>query len=114
MPLSELDFASAKDEVQRFVGARAWRLRHGLPEHVFAGFAHETKPFGVDLRSPVQVETLAAAVRTASKRDGPDARVVVTEMLPEPEGAWVPDAEGRTYVSELRLQFVAPEPFVRS
>jgi hypothetical protein len=110
-PLHELGFASAKDEVQRFAGARAWRLEQDLPEHVFAGFAHETKPFGVDFRSPAQVQALAASVRAGIRKGDPEGRVVISEMLPAPEGAWVPDGQGRTYVSELRLQFVDPEPF---
>lgn len=112
LALGDLDFAAARSEGERFVGARAWRRRFGLPEHVFVGFAHETKPFGVDLRSPVLVEALAASVRAGTRRD-PEAPVVVSEMLPAPGGAWVPDAEGRTYVSELRLQFVDPEPYRR-
>ncbi len=109
--LSDLGFASAKDEVERFAGARAWRLQQGLPEHVFAGFAHETKPFGVDFRSPAQVQALAASIRAGIRKGDPEARVVISEMLPAPDGAWVPDGQGRTYVSELRLQFVDPEPF---
>jgi hypothetical protein len=108
MPVAELDFAEASDEVVRFAGARAWRLRHDLPEQIFCMFTHETKPFGVDLRSPVQVEVLVEAARAALRRDGPQARVSVSEMLPGPSGSWLPDAAGRRYVSELRLQLVDP------
>jgi hypothetical protein len=36
--------------------------------------------------------------------------MTITEMLPTPEQAWVPDRAGRRYVSELRLQVVDPQP----
>ena len=114
LPVEDLAFVHGKDEVERFVGARAWRKRHGLPEHVFVGLASETKPFGVDLRSPVQVEALGKAVRSGQAQTGQTGTVLVTEMLPGPDGAWVPDREGLSYVSELRLQFVDPVPFRRS
>jgi hypothetical protein len=41
---------------------------------------------------------------------GDEVRLSVTEMLPEPRYAWVPDAQGRRYLSELRLQVRDPVP----
>jgi hypothetical protein len=34
--------------------------------------------------------------------------VTITELLPTPEQAWVPDAAGRRYYSELRLHVRDP------
>jgi hypothetical protein len=31
-------------------------------------------------------------------------------MLPTPDGAWLPDTEGRRYFCELRIQVRDPEP----
>jgi hypothetical protein len=50
---------------------------------------------------------MLSAARVAS---GDDVRLSVTEMLPLPCHAWVPDAEGRRYLSELRLQIRDPNP----
>jgi hypothetical protein len=47
-------------------------------------------------------------VRAARQRAGGDVAVVVSEALPGPHDAWVPDAQGRRYQSELRLQVVDP------
>ncbi|KAF0648688.1 lantibiotic dehydratase [Streptomyces fradiae] len=106
LPGAGLDFAGEKDEARRFVRARAWRARHGMPRFVFVALPTEPRPFYVDFDSPVYVNILAKAVRRMVRRE-PEARAVVTEMLPTPEQAWLVDDEGRAYTSELR--FVAVE-----
>jgi surfactin synthase thioesterase subunit len=88
----------------RFLAARRWRARLGLPERVFIRLGTETKPFYVDFRSPHYVRSLCSFLRSAAAGGGGDAGVVVTEMLPTPDQAWVPDADGNRYFSELRLQ----------
>ena len=52
--------------------------------------------------------SLCAMVRTARQQGGGAVAVVVSEALPGPEQAWVPDRQGRRYQSELRLQVVDP------
>ncbi|WP_440902621.1 hypothetical protein, partial [Actinosynnema sp.] len=62
----------------------------------------EPRPFYVDFDSPVYVNVLAKAVRRLARQD-PAARLVVSEMLPNPEQAWLTDGEGAKYSSELRF-----------
>ncbi|MFD0269090.1 lantibiotic dehydratase [Streptomyces sp. NPDC127106] len=102
LPPADLDFAGEKDEARRFVRARRWRERHGLPRFVFTVLPTETRPFYVDFDSPVYVNVLAKALRRMSRKD-PQGRAVFTEMLPGPEDTWLTDDEGNAYTSELRF-----------
>ncbi|MEO7735412.1 MAG: lantibiotic dehydratase [Kofleriaceae bacterium] len=90
--------------IDRFIAARAWAQRHGLPRFVFLRIPEEAKPCFVDLESPHYVESLARLVRKASK-------VALSEMLPGLDQTWLVDAEGNTYTSELRMALVDPEPW---
>jgi hypothetical protein len=47
--------------------------------------------------------------RGGRRAGGDEVSVVVTEMLPTPDQAWLPDSAGRRYFSELRLH--ARDPF---
>jgi hypothetical protein len=96
-----LAFATLDRGAEQFAAARLWAREHDLPRWVFVKVPEETKPTYVDLESPVYVEIFAKQVRAASV-------VVVSEMLPAPPDTWLPDAEGRTYTSELRLVAVDP------
>ncbi len=99
-----LAFAAERDPARRFAAARAWARANRLPRFVFARVAPtEEKPYFVDLRSPVLVTVLAAAIRRAAGQAPNEALVTITEMLPTPEQAWLPDAEGCRYTSELRM-----------
>ncbi|MER5729489.1 lantibiotic dehydratase [Streptomyces sp. NPDC002138] len=102
LPQSGIDFADEKDEARRFVRARRWRERHGLPRFVFVVLPTETRPFYVDFDSPVYLNILAKALRRLARND-PDGRAVITEMLPSPEQAWLTDDQGAAYTSELRF-----------
>ncbi len=94
----------------RYLTARRWRRSLGLPERVYVKIGTETKPCYVDFSSPLYVGSLAAMLRAAHLSGGPDVPVVVSEMLPDPDDAWVPDGTGQRYFSELRLQFRDPRP----
>ncbi|GAA2669861.1 MULTISPECIES: lantibiotic dehydratase family protein [Actinosynnema] len=98
----ELEFAAEKHEARRFVRARAWRDEHELPRYAFVVSPTEPRPFYVDFDSPVYVNVLAKAVRRLARQD-PAARLVVSEMLPNPEQAWLTDDTGAKYSSELRF-----------
>ncbi|MEU8312740.1 thioesterase domain-containing protein [Micromonospora sp. NPDC048887] len=90
-------------ERDRFLAVRDWRRRLGLPEQVYVKLGTETKPCFVDLSAPAFATTLCAMVRAARVDGGDDVSFTVSEMLPGPEQAWVPDGRGRRYFSELRL-----------
>lgn len=103
-PAAELDFAALADEPARFAAARRWAREQGLPRQVFVKSPTEVKPFYVDLAGPAYVELLTAGVRSARREigDGP-CRFTFTEMLPTPDQAWLPDADGNRYTAECRL-----------
>ncbi|MCK1795225.1 lantibiotic dehydratase family protein [Streptomyces sp. XM4193] len=103
---SATEFAEEKDEARRFVLARRWRTRLGLPRFVFVVSPTESRPFYVDFDSPVYVTILAKALRRLTRKD-PDGTVRITEMLPSPEQTWLTDDQGHRYTSELR--FVATD-----
>ncbi|MFE9675364.1 lantibiotic dehydratase [Streptomyces sp. NPDC006259] len=99
----QLPFARETDEASRFVAARAWAREHGIPRFVFVKAAHETKPFYVDLDSPLFVNAFAHAVRGAPEE--PDGRltIAVSEMLPTSEQTWLTDHQGQRYTCEFRV-----------
>lgn len=105
---SSFGFVGLADERDRYLAVRSWRRRFGLPERVFVKTPNEVKPFYVDLTSPVHVEVFVVALRAAVRAGGPEVAVGISEMLPDAADAWVSDAAGARYVSELRLQFCDP------
>jgi Lantibiotic dehydratase, N terminus len=96
------------NESERFLAARRWRQALGLPERVFVSVASEVKPLFCDLTSPPLVSSLLHMLSAAKVAGGDGVRLSVTEMLPLPDHAWVPDADGRRYLSELRLHLRDP------
>jgi hypothetical protein len=105
--VGETGLTAAVGESQRYLAVRAWRDRLGLPERVFAKLGSESKPVYVDFTGPASVASFIAMVRAAG---GGDVPLVLSEMLPTPQQAWVPDAQGRRYLSELRMTIRDPEP----
>ena len=79
----------------------SWARDEGLPRRVFVRSPLERKPIYLDLDSPTLVRVLARFLRPAAEK-APDAPVVFTEMLPEPDDCWLADDAGR-YTSELRV-----------
>jgi hypothetical protein len=108
--LAESGLTDGKTESERFLAAHRWRQSLGLPERVFIGVASEVKPMFCDLTSPPFVASLLHMLSAARAADGGEVRLSVSEMLPLPGQDWVPDAEGRRYLSELRLQVRDPVP----
>ncbi|HEX8475515.1 MAG TPA: lantibiotic dehydratase [Pyrinomonadaceae bacterium] len=101
---AEMEFAFVKDEAERFVAARRWTHRHGIPRFAFiSASAVEAKPFYMDFDSPAYVNILAKVIRHASELKGEESGVTVTEMLPASDETWLPDAAGQHYTSELRI-----------
>jgi hypothetical protein len=95
---------TARGEREEYLAARRWKAELGLPDHVFVKAATETKPVFADLTSPACVSMVASILRACRRAAGDTAAVTVSEMLPAPEQAWLPDADGQRYLSELRLQ----------
>jgi hypothetical protein len=102
-PAGEMDFAAEKDEAARFLAARRWARGRGMPRFVFVKTPAEVKPFYADFASPVYVNILAKMVRRAVEKNGPDALISVSEMIPAADETWLPDREGRHYTSEFRV-----------
>ncbi|GAB2935035.1 hypothetical protein GCM10027280_23650 [Micromonospora polyrhachis] len=101
--VGETGLASVLGEPERFLAVRRWRQQLGLPEQVYVKLGTETKPCFVDLASPFYAGHLCAMVRAAHREAGDEVSLMISEMLPTPEQAWVPDNEGRHYFSELRI-----------
>ncbi|MBM7076602.1 thioesterase domain-containing protein [Micromonospora humida] len=104
--VGESGLADAAGERDRFLAVRAWRRRLDLPEQVYVKLGSETKPCYADLSSPAFANMFCAMVRAARMGGGTEVSLTVSEMLPGPDDAWVPDAAGRRYLSELRLHVV--------
>lgn len=98
------------DEASRYLAVRRWRDRLGLPEQVFVRVGTEVKPCYVDFTSPAYVAAFVSMVRSARRTGGDRVPLTVSEMLPAPEQAWVPDGAGRRYFSELRMAVRDPAP----
>ncbi|TWH65090.1 lantibiotic dehydratase [Micromonospora olivasterospora] len=107
--VSECGLADVTAERDRFLAVRRWRRDLGLPEQVYVKLGTETKPCFVDLSSPAYAAMFCAMVRAARGDGGDGVSLVVSEMLPTPQDAWVPDGAGRRYFSELRLHIVDEE-----
>jgi len=100
---AELTFADEKDAFELFVKVRRWAAGHGMPRFVFTRTSSEIKPMFVDFDNPLYVAIFAKEIRRAREAHGEAARVSASEMLPAPDQTWLPDAEGQTYTSELRI-----------
>lgn len=100
--------AAATREQDCFLAARRLRAALDLPDQVFVHVEGEVKPCYADLTSPVYARILCKMLRSATRNVGPGAAVTITEMLPGPGRAWLTDAAGRHYSSELRLHLVDP------
>lgn len=104
LPASELAFVHEKDEQERFVAARQWARSNGMPTKLFYKAPKEPKPCYLDIDSPTYVNVFARMVRPMAPSD----RVALTEMTPGVDEAWLTDAQGLRYTSELR--FVVSPP----
>jgi hypothetical protein len=100
---SEIAFATEKTPASRFLAARRWAQEQHMPRFVFVKVASEQKPCFIDFDSPIYVDIFAKLIRRDMERGAHDISITVSEMLPEPDQTWLPDAEGNQYTSELRF-----------
>lgn len=96
------------DRIPEYLAARRLRRALGMPDKVFAKLSTEIKPLYLDLTSPRYLSAFCTMLRAAQRDHGHDTEIVFTEMLPGTEDAWVPDASGQRYFSELRIQLRDP------
>jgi hypothetical protein len=89
------------DERHRFLQLRQWAARLGLPRRVFCSVPGEGKPVYVDFTSIPLTNNLATMLRRIGRDDA--RHVTFSEMLPTPDGCWLKDHQGASFVSELRL-----------
>jgi hypothetical protein len=99
-----------KSAGDRYLAVRRWREELGLPERVFVRVGTEIKPCYVDFTSPAYVAAFLAMLRSAHGTAGDGVRLSISELLPDPDQAWLTDADGLRYFSELRLTVRDPMP----
>ncbi len=100
---AEIAFAKEKSPANRFLAVRRWAMEQGMPRFVFVKVASEPKPCFLDFDSPIYVDIFAKLVRRDMALDPREVSITISEMLPEPDQLWLPDAEGAHYSSELRF-----------
>ncbi|MGZ4843941.1 MAG: lantibiotic dehydratase, partial [Candidatus Angelobacter sp.] len=110
-PPTDLEFAQCSTPAERFLQARIWAQEHGIPRFAFFKVPVEGKPAYVDFESPILIDIFAKMIRRTLEAELPEATVDISEMLPDPTQAWLPDATGQRYTSELRIVAVDSTPF---
>jgi hypothetical protein len=105
----EVNFAHLSGAFERFAAAGRWAQQHGLPRRLFARSSRGEKPLYVDLHSPPLVDLLAKRVRDLDGEQQP--WLALSEMLPDPDGCWLRDRDGRRLSSEIRLTAVDTRPW---
>jgi|GEM_PF-532178 len=111
---AEPTFAYTADESTRYVQARAWAARHGMPRYLFLRFTGEKKPIYADLTSLASIDMISRSIRRARRVAGADATVTAVEMVPTPDQTWLTDAQGHRYSAELRMVVVDQRPVHRN
>jgi hypothetical protein len=93
-----------------YLAIRRLRRALDLPDKVFVKIGTEVKPVYLDLTSPRYVSAFATMLRAAREKAGGQTVVVMTELLPGPDQAWLPGPGGQRYFSELRMHMRDPVP----
>lgn len=89
------------EDFEIFMQWHCWQKRHGLPRWVFIKCDSEPKPLFVDFQNPLSFNTMTTALKKATI-------IMVSEMLPGPDGLWLNDARGRV-CCEIRTTFSTSE-----
>ncbi|HEY7431393.1 MAG TPA: lantibiotic dehydratase [Streptosporangiaceae bacterium] len=96
------------NRLPEYLAARRLRRGLGLPDKLFAKVSTEIKPVYLDLTSPRYLSAFCTMLRSTQQKSGDGVEIAFTEMLPGAQDAWVPDASGQRYFSELRIQLRDP------
>lgn len=110
LPAVGLEFASAKTEAERFLGARLWARALGVPRFAFGRSPYENKPFFIDFNSPSSIEIFAHITRRALAKGGEKVRIGLSEMAPGLDDCWLSDIDDNRFTSELRVVAVDLAP----
>jgi hypothetical protein len=102
LPVADADWALLADEGARYLQARRWQRRCGLPERGFVSVAVEDKPTAIDFGSLALVNLLTKLIRRTAEAD-PAGSVRITELLPDLDQLWLCDAENERYSCEFRM-----------
>ncbi len=104
----QLQFATVQDQAESYLALRRWAQRLGMPRFLFYRTWKERKPCYLDLDSPIYAELFIKEIHSALQGAAPMDEFVlsVSEMTPTPDQAWLTDAQGRHYVSEIRIAAV--------
>ncbi len=102
MAVAGLEAVEIEDRRERFLAVRRWARELGLPRFCFYKLSSEKKPCYLDLDSPLYVDLFAKLVRVARAASRPES-LALSEMLPRIDQAWLADAGGNRFTSELRL-----------
>jgi hypothetical protein len=100
---AEMEFAFEKQEAERFLAARRWARANSLPRFLFVKTPVEVKPTYLDCDSPTLIDMFAKMVRQSAAAGDTASLISMSEMIPNHEQTWLPDAEGHRYTSEFRI-----------
>ncbi|MBA3824709.1 MAG: lantibiotic dehydratase [Ktedonobacterales bacterium] len=107
IPITEMGRLVAKTTAESYLNLYRWAQLNGMPQYLFYRTPKERKPGFLDLASPLGVELFMRELRRLINTEVPgDALLSFSEMLPDPHHAWLADAQGNHYTSELRIAVV--------
>jgi hypothetical protein len=104
-PIASLDTWADRSDIDLYMAANRWRLRHGVPDHAFIAEklpiefigADVYKPQYVNFTSPLSVPVFRSCLKSQI------GQMSVEEMLPGPE-AFPLDEQGRRWAFEVQLE----------
>ncbi len=107
IPVSAVAPVAAQDAATSYLNTVRWARGLALPQYLFYRTPTERKPTFLDLASPLSVDLFVREVRRLVNNEVPaESLIAFSEMLPGPEHAWLTDAQGNRYTSELRVAAV--------
>ncbi len=101
----ELPFLMEKNPLEQAILLREWANTKELPRHLFYRVPEESKPYYLDMESPIFVEMFLRTIHKSSA-------LYLSEMLPQFEQLWLKDQHQERFTSELRLAVLDPVPFL--
>ncbi len=95
------------DPVAFFDAVQAWRRTWRVPRHVYLVWMDNR--LLMDLEHPLCVDELRTELRRAASLV-PESGVLLQEMLPGFDQAWLTDGAGRRYLNEIVVPLLARDP----
>ncbi len=85
---------------ENFTWVQFQKKKYNFPRWIFAHPQTERKPVCIDTANPFLCEELVRLLRK-------EPYLIIKEMYPSPNEAWVIDQDGRRYLNELRLLYIS-------